>query len=556
MGAADRGRVAQTLRRVSLTPRQIAGQVPLALLWAGPLVLAVASVIAAAFNAPAWIALFAHPQLWKGLALSLFIGTTSTVFSTVMSLYLAAALHRSGAWSYLSQILGGMIALPHFAFAVGFGFLIMPSGLFARLLAIPFGWASPPDWVTTQDPFGLSLLAALIFKEVPFLTWLIVAIMTRRDFAESFAQLRRAGASLGHGSLSLGVRVFSPLILAQLIWPISIAWVYGCSVVDMAIAIGPTQPPPLQLVIWSDLNSAIATINERGTAGAIFLAVVLATIWGMVWLCLRELQPALYHAFTRGPSAAKLWLQPASSILALFGFAYALGIFIILVMSIGPHWPFPSLIPHALFGSAWHTVIENHVPLFNSLLFAVATTMSALLLAIAWLELMPQRLDGMLLLGAVAALALPSVVLADGLYLTFLRFGLGGTYFGVYLAQLAAVFAYMFITLHGPYRAFDARYRSVSLGLNATALRFLLSVKLPLLRPVLAASAAIGVAVSIAQYVPVQLVAAGRLSTWPIEAVTLASGGARHVLAAHALVMALIPALAFMAALRMGRNAV
>lgn len=255
---------------------------PLALLWAAPLALAVFSAIAAAFNPSAWGALFAHPQLWKGLALSLFIGTTSTVFSTVMSLYLAAALHRSGAWSYLSQILGGMIALPHFAFAVGFGFLIMPSGLFARLLAIPFGWASPPDWVTTQDPFGLSLLAALIFKEVPFLTWLIVAIMTRRDFAESFAQLQKVGASLGHGSLSLGVRVFSPLILAQLIWPITIVWVYGCSVVDMAIAIGPTQPPPLQLVIWSDLNSAIATINERGTAGAIFLALVLAAIWGAV----------------------------------------------------------------------------------------------------------------------------------------------------------------------------------------------------------------------------------------------------------------------------------
>lgn len=554
MGTLDRGCVAQTLRRVSLTPRQIAGQVPLALLWAGPLALAVVSVIAAALNSSAWIALFGHPQLWKGLALSLFIGTASTFFATVISVYVALALHRSRAWPQLTNLLGGMIALPHFAFAVGFGFLIMPSGFFARLLAIPLGWLSPPHWVTTQDPLGLALLAALVFKEAPFLTWLIVAVMTRRDFAGSLAQLRKVGASLGHGSLSTGLRIFTPLLLKQLTWPITIVWVYGCSVVDMALAIGPTQPPPFQLVIWSDLNSAIAGINKRGTAGAIFLALILIAAWLAANFCLRALQPMLRRALTKGPSLAALWLEPARLMLVLFGLAYALATLIILIMSVGPHWPFPGIIPHEVSGSAWRSVVAGHVPLFNSLLFALTATASALLLAIAWLELMPGRFDGFLLFGAVAALALPSVVLADGLYLTFLRFGLGGTYVGVYLAHLTAVFAYMFITLSGPYRAFDPRYRSVSLGLNATTLRFLMHVKLPLLKPVLAASAAIGVAVSIAQYVPVQLVAAGQLSTWSIEAVTLASGGSRHVLAAHALVMALIPALAFMAALRFGRG--
>ncbi len=553
MGAVDRGRVAQALRRVKLTPRQIAGQLPLALLWAGPLALAIFSVIAAALNRSAWIALFEHPQLWKGIALSLFIGTGSTFFATVISIYVALALHRSKAWPRLTNVLGSMIALPHFAFAVGFGFLIMPSGFFARLLAIPFGWLSPPHWVSTQDPLGLALLAALVFKEVPFLTWLIVAIMTRRDFAGSLVQFQKVGASLGHGSLSTGLRISAPLILKQLTWPITIVWVYGCSVVDMALAIGPTQPPPLQLVIWSDLNSAIAAINERGTAGAICLALVLTSLWLAAWLSLRISRPVLRHAVAKGPSLAALWLHPARLMLMLFGLAYALAILIILIMSVGPHWPFPGIIPHEVSGAAWYSAVESHVPLFNSLLFALTAAASALLLAIIWLELVPQRCDGALLFGAVAALALPSVVLADGLYLTFLRFGLGGTYFGVYLAHLTAVFAYIFITLSGPYRAFDPRYRSVSLGLNATALRFLMRVKLPLLAPVLAASAAIGVAVSIAQYVPVQLVAAGRLSTWSIEAVTLTSGGSRHVLAAHALVMALIPALAFMAALRFGR---
>jgi putative thiamine transport system permease protein len=555
MGALDRGCVAQTLRRVSLTPRQIAGQLPLAALWAAPLMLAILGIIAAAFNPEAWHALFSHPQLWKGLALSLFIGTGSTIISTAIALYLAAALHRSKFWPYLNGFAGGMIAIPHFAFAVGFGFLIMPSGLLARLLAVPFGWTVPPHWVTTQDPLGLALIATLVFKEVPFLLWLMAAIMTRKDFAGSMAQLRQVSASLGHGSLSIWLRIFTPLILAQLLWPITIVWVYGASVVDMAIAIGPTQPPPVQLVVWSDLNSAVRAINERGTIGAVFFSLVLMAVWLAGWTLSQALRPMQRRMLTSGPSPKALWVRPATAILALFGFTYGAGVLIMLVlMSIGPHWPFPAIMPATVSGSAWEHAISGHVHLFNSLAFAVATTLTALALAILWFELLPHRSDGLLLFGALAALALPSVLLADGQYLVFLRLGLGGTYFGVYLAQLMAVFAYMFITLNGPYRAFDQRYRSVSLGLNASHLRFLWLVKLPLLLPVLAASAAIGIAVSIALYVPVQLVAAGRLSTWSIEAVTLASGGARHVLAAYALVMALIPALAFMAALRMARS--
>ena len=132
---------------------------------------------------------------------------------------------------------------------------------------------------------------------------------------------------------------------------------------------------------------------------------------------------------------------------------------------------------------------------------------------------------------------LPSLLIADGQYLAFLHFGLNGTWLGVFLAHLTPVFAYVFIVLKGPYRAFDPRYRAVSLGLNADNYRFWSVVKLAMMKPTLAAAAAVGIGVSIAQYVPTQLIASGRLTTLPIEAVTLASGGSRPLMAvfrAHA----------------------
>ena len=109
------------------------------------------------------------------------------------------------------------------------------------------------------------------------------------------------------------------------------------------------------------------------------------------------------------------------------------------------------------------------------------------------------------------------------------------------------------IVLKGPYRAFDQRYRSVAHGLNASAWRFWLAVKAPILRPALAGAASVSFAVAIAQFIPAQLIAGGRMSTLPMEAVTLASGGNRGLTAVFALALTLPPALAFLAAAIHGR---
>ena len=230
-------------------------------------------------------------------------------------------------------------------------------------------------------------------------------------------------------------------------------------------------------------------------------------------------------------------------------------VFIILCfMSFGTLWPYPNLFPTQLRWSAWEVFVMSPAPILNSLSLACASTLAALGLAIFWLETVPEKLDTPLLACAIAALALPSLLIADGQYLAFLNLGLNGTWVGVFLAHLTPVFAYVFIVLKGPYRAFDPRYRSVSLGLNTDQYRFWLSVKLAMMKPALAAAAAVGIGVSIAQYVPTQLIAAGRMTTLPIEAVTLSSGGNRPLLAVFALMLAVVPALAFVAAARLGRK--
>ena len=531
-----------------------AGFLPLGVLWLAPLIAGLIAVLHGALDGEAWLTLFEHPQLWPALALSIGTGTLSLIISALLAFWIVAGLYGGKLWAGSSGLMGGFLSLPHLAFAIGFGFLITPSGLLARVIGSIAGWAVPPQWVTTQDPLGLSLIAVLVLKEVPFLIWLISALLARPDISQMLKGHFRVSQSLGHGGASVWLRVFIPQIMPRLKWPLLIVWFYGASVVDVALAIGPTQPPPLSVIIWSDLNNADPAFNARGTAGALFLTAMLVGIVLLFMFLKKIILPSIWNFFTRGPSRRRTPGISSSALLFLFCAIYAMVFAILCVMSIGTLWPYPNLFPTELRWSAWYQFLTSPAPLLNSLSLAFASTGAALALAVFWLETVPEKLDAALLACGIVALALPSLLIADGQYLAFLHLGLNGTWLGVFLAHLTPVFAYVFIVLKGPYRAFDPRYRAVALGLNADNYRFWTVVKLAMMKPTLAAAAAVGIGVSIAQYVPTQLIASGRLTTLPIEAVTLASGGSRPLMAVFALTLAVVPALAFVVAARIGRK--
>jgi putative thiamine transport system permease protein len=105
----------------------------------------------------------------------------------------------------------------------------------------------------------------------------------------------------------------------------------------------------------------------------------------------------------------------------------------------------------------------------------------------------------------------------------------------------------------GPYGGFDRRCAQLAASLGQGRWRFLLRVKWPLLRAPLAAAFAVGFAVSVAQYLPTLYVGAGRFASVTTEAVNLAAGGQRSLMAAFAWLQWLLPVLVFGAAARIGR---
>ncbi len=524
-------------------------------LFALPLAASLVLALQGAADVSAWARLFDDPALLPALALSVWVGAAATLLSLALALLIVTHLHGTPIWASIERALGALLAVPHAAFAVGFALLLMPSGLLLRLVASLMGWDSPPDLSTVHDPLGLALIAGLVCKELPFLLWSIAALL--RPVAQS-AQLRlqlQAAQAMGYAPASVWWRVLWPQLLPRLALPLLAVWAYGASVVDMALVLGPTQPPTLAQLAWVWLLDADAASNAQGAAAALLVALVVAAGALLAMAALRLLRPALRARQVRGdrPSAprATALVPPLLGALAL---VYALVLAMLAFVSVASVWAFPSLWPQTVSFDAWQAVAGSLPVLARTSGLALASALTGVLLAVAWMETTPASWDRRAAPLVFATMLVPGVLLVAGIYQLMLSLRLDGSLAGLWLAHSLFTAPYALVALAPAYRGFDGRYEQTARALGRSRAAFLVRIKWPMLLAPVASALAVGFAVSVAQYLSTQFVGAGRHATVTTEALTLASGGQRTLLAAYALLQALLPALAFAAAWWLGRR--
>ncbi|MDH5538301.1 MAG: ABC transporter permease, partial [Rhizobacter sp.] len=287
------GRAGSTWRPGSVLRTTLSLRAPLLLpllVFALPLLGALLLGLARAWDGPAWSQLWADSQTAPALSLSLWVGLASTGLSLTLTLWLVTHLHGTPVWLRVQRSLGSLLAVPHAAFAIGLALLLMPSGLLARLLAPLAGWAFPPAVATVQDAWGLSLILGLVLKEVPFLLWNVVAQLQRVGQGREIERQLQMAASMGYPARSTWWRVLWPQLLPRLALPLLAVWAYGLTVVDMALVLGPTLPPPLAVLAWQWLRDADDAMGQQGAAAAVLLTVVMAAGALAAWLLMRALK--------------------------------------------------------------------------------------------------------------------------------------------------------------------------------------------------------------------------------------------------------------------------
>jgi putative thiamine transport system permease protein len=532
-------------------PHHTAALVLLALVGV-PLLWSLWGATSAAFNAAAWTALTHDAQTLRALGMSLWTGLLSSALAVAGAAFVLSRSFGQPAWPRVVRLLGPMLAVPHAAFAIGLVFLIAPSGWLLRALS-PWatGFDAPPPWLTTQDPWGLGLIAVLALKEIPFLLWAALGHLQRPDVARRLQQELQVAQTLGYRPRTAWWRVAWPQVWPRLTGPMLAVLAYGLTVVDVALVIGPTSPPTLSVLAWQWLRDADPALNAQGAAAAWLLVAALASSAGLA------------GGLTQLPRWRKCWVRGApnhgtpaptgTGSLRALAAVYASVLLALLVGSVFGSWPFPSLWPESWTGSAWLSVAGSSRTLVTTVWLGLASSLAALVWAVAWLELAPARWNTHLRQVLYLPLVLPAVLWVVGLHRLALAWGLDGQGWGVWLAHTLATLPYVLMALHSAYAGFDPRLRAIAASLGHGRWVFLLRIKWPLLRAALAASFAVGFAVSVAQYLPTLYVGAGRFATVTTEAVNLAAGAQRSLTSAYAWLQWLLPVLVFALAARLGR---
>jgi putative thiamine transport system permease protein len=363
-----------------------------------------------------------------------------------------------------------------------------------------------------------------------------------------------AGRALGYGRGLVWVKIIMPQVWPLIRLPVWVVLAYALSTVDMALILGPSNPPTLSVAVMRWYGAADLAMILPASAGALVQAgLVLATLavfWGGEGL-VRHLGLWWLRRGGRGLSAEPgLWAASAV-VVALLALG-ALAMLALGVWSLAWRWSFPQPLPESWSLASWigHSG-DWGLALSHTLVLAAVTTGLSLILAIAWLE-GEDRARRTRAPWAEALIYLPLLIpqigFLYGLNVVFLHLGVSGGMLAVIWAQSLFVFPYVMIALSDPWRALDPRIMAAASALGAGPWRRLVAVKLPiLLRPLLTATA-IGIAVSVAQYLPTLFAGAGRIATLTTEAVTLSSGSDRRVTGVYASLQAALPLAAYLLA--------
>lgn len=482
------------------------------LLWAmvaviyAPLIPAAFTLIAPALSLTHWQALFADPQLPQALLATLVSTTIAAVGALLIALLVIVALWPGAKWLHLCARLPWLLAIPHVAFATSVLLLFADGGL----LYDYFPYFTPP-----MDKLGIGLGFTLALKESAFLLWILSAVLSEKRLLQQVIVMD----SLGYSRWQCLNWLLLPSVAPALAMAMLAIVAWTLSVVDVAIILGPGNPPTLAVISWQWLTQGDTDQQIKGALASLLLMALLATCVLLGYLLWR----AWRNTIPREDGVRK----PATALLPGYTLARLL--------------PLTGVLCVVLLAILADQSTINLEALLNSLTMALVATFIALILLLLWLEWGPKRRQ----LWLWMPILLPALPLVAGQYTLALWLNLDGSWTAVIWGHLLWVMPWMLFILQPAWRRIDSRLILIAQTLGWSQAKIFCYVKFPLmLRPALIAFA-VGFSVSIAQYMPTLWLGAGRFPTLTTEAVALSSGGSNGILAAQALWQLLLPLIIF-----------
>lgn len=224
----------------------------------------------------------------------------------------------------------------------------------------------------------------------------------------------------------------------------------------------------------------------------------------------------------------------------------------IVVWSVAHRWYFPALLPTEWSLRGWSYLFspasQVGSALWNSVVTATAVTIVSLLIGVPAGRVMGLHLfrgktavNFLILAPAIV----PTLAVAMGIHVAFIRYGLADTVGGVVLAHLIPTAPYVVFIMSGVFANYDADYESQARTLGANKWQVLRHITLPAIFPSMMVGGLFAFIISWSQYTLTLLIGGGRVVTLPVLLFTFANSGDNTITAVLSLVY-IAPAILFL----------
>ena len=217
---------------------------------------------------------------WSGLAWSAWVAGAATVLAGATAVVTAVLFRGSGRVDRAARGLA-IAALPVPPIVAGATALLIlgQSGVIARLLA----WAGLIDAPAqllplVYDPAGVGLVAALAWKEFPFLALIAFSVLATRG-----AELEETARGLGAAPNHVLRHVTWPVLWRGLLPGAAAVFLFALGSYEAAVLLAPSDPLALPLLI--EERYADADLTRRGDA---YVLVLIAGAASAAFVTLHE----------------------------------------------------------------------------------------------------------------------------------------------------------------------------------------------------------------------------------------------------------------------------
>lgn len=219
----------------------------------------------------AYAAILTAPGFLASLGFSLWIATASTLIAAALALTAALLLRQTFPGRALISFLVQLnLTIPHIVGAIGILYLVSQSGSFARLAHAAGLITGPQDFpALTQDPWGIGIILLYVWKELPFITLILLANM--QALGEDHEAVAR---TLGATRWQAFRHVLLPMLMPGLLAASALVFAFAFGAYEVPLVLGAHAPKALPVLAWQASTDTDLATRPEAMAMAIVIALV------------------------------------------------------------------------------------------------------------------------------------------------------------------------------------------------------------------------------------------------------------------------------------------